>query len=348
MTLLSLLSHLIFALLLTATSVLVTHLMLKRVRIMDVPNVRSSHEIPTPRGGGVAIVLSFFLGLLAIYMLGDKTMLAENYFWAFLFSAILIAGISFYDDITNQSFKVKILTQLIEILLTLAFGIVLDELATPFGLLKLGIAGYLLTLIWMVGLTNAFNFMDGIDGLAASTAVIVCAFFAYITFNQGSLFIYICSYTVLAGSLGFLLFNRPPAKIFMGDVGSAFLGFVFAAMAIIAARYDHSHTSFLVMPLLLSHFIFDTAFTMGRRLLAGEDITQAHRTHIYQLLVRMGASHGQVTSVYCLLGVIQGFAAVWMVNIPGDDRLWIFVPFLVAYSVAAAIVVKRAKRLSII
>lgn len=350
MTLLAFITHLIFALLLAVISGFITWWMLNRVKIMDVPNERSSHEVPVPRGGGLAIVGTFFLGILAIYFLGDKAPLTDqHYYWGFLGSSILVAGISFYDDISGKSFQVKLATQLIAVFCVMGFGIFIDQLSIPpFGWVNLGWVGLLITIIWIVGLTNAYNFMDGIDGLAAGTAVVASAFFAYITFNEGSLFIYIASYTVLAGSLGFLVFNRPPARIFMGDVGSAFLGFVFAVMAIIAARYDHSHTSFLVMPLLLFHFIYDTAFTFSRRALAGERVTEAHRTHLYQLLVQMGMTHKSVTGVYCLLGILQGLAAISMLEIASEARLWVFFPFLLLYSLLAYEIITRAKRLGII
>jgi len=329
---------------------MITWWMLNHVKIMDVPNERSSHDAPVPRGGGIAIVATFFLGVLAIFLLGDKAPLTEQYYyWAFLGSSILIAGISFYDDVSGKSFQVKLATQLIAVFCVMGSGIIIDQLSMPpFGLLTLGGAGLLITVIWIVGLTNAYNFMDGIDGLAAGTAVVASAFFAYITFNSGSHFIYISSYTVLAGSLGFLVFNRPPARIFMGDVGSTFLGFVFAVMAIIAARYDHSHTSFLVVPLLLFHFIYDAAFTFFRRSLAGERVTEAHKTHLYQLLVRMGMTHQSVTGAYCLLGVLQGLAAISMMAIPNETRLLAFFPFLFLYSLLAWIIIARAKRLGII
>ncbi len=311
---------------------------------MDVPNARSSHHSPIPRGGGVAIVVTFLLGVIAIDLLGDKTPLSQQYFWAFLGSALLIAVISFLDDLTGQGFLVKLATQLLAALFVVASGIVLDQFSIPFvGTLQLPWLGTVLTVLWIVGLTNSYNFMDGIDGLAALTAVIASAFFAYITFRHDSLFIYITSYTILAGAGGFLVFNRPPARIFLGDVGSAFLGFIFAVMAIVAARYDYSHTSFLVVPLLLLHFIFDTLATLCRRVIAGENITQAHRTHAYQLLVRMGLSHGQVTLIYAALGVLQGFAASIMVEIGGEARLWVFVPFLLFYPLAYVSIVRRAR-----
>ncbi|MDQ6962556.1 MAG: glycosyltransferase family 4 protein [Mariprofundaceae bacterium] len=339
------LTHGLFALCLVFLAVGVTWWMLRRVQIMDVPNERSSHHQPTPRGGGIAIVLTFMIGMLSILLLGEETHIKEEYFYAFAFSSFLIAAISFYDDISAKSFKVKLFTHMIAVVVLLSCGVVLDVMSLPvLGEVHLSWVGWLISFFWLLGLTNAYNFMDGIDGLAAGTAVIVSAFFAYITFVQGSHFIYICCYTIFAGALGFLFFNVSPARIFMGDVGSAFLGFTFATMAIIAARYDHSHTSFLVMPLLLFHFIFDTVFSMSRRILAGENAWQAHRTHLYQLCVQIGCSHHQVTMFLCGLCCVQGFAAVAMVNISGEARLFIFAPFVLCYALAAWRIIHHAKR----
>jgi len=336
--------HLLFALGLTGISWLSTRYMLHHAGIMDVPNARSSHQVPTPRAGGVAIVLTFIGGVLAIFLVADTAQIKQEYFWGFLFSAVLIALISFYDDLKHYSFTIKLVTHVIAVAVVIGTGIVLDQLAMPvIGLTQLHWVGGVVTFFWLLGLTNAYNFMDGIDGLAASTAIIVCAFFAWITFHQGSYFIYILSYTIMAGAAGFLIWNRPPARIFMGDVGSAFLGFVFACMAIIAARYDQSHTSFMVMPMLLLHYIFDTSFTMGRRALAGENIAEAHRSHLYQLLVQMGLSHGRVSLIYGGLAVIQGVAAMALVQTPGDSRLGYFLPFLLVYSLAALVIIRLAK-----
>lgn len=344
MTSLVWLTHGLFGLFLTLLAMLVTWWMLRRVQLMDVPNARSSHVTPTPRGGGIAIVLTFMMGMLSVLWLGDETHIQQQYFYAFAFSSFLIAAISLYDDISEKSFKIKLLTHMIAVVVLLASGVVLDTLSIPvLGNVDLGWLGWIFSFLWLLGLTNAYNFMDGIDGLAAGTAVVVSAFFAYITFMQGSHFIYICCYTIFAGSLGFLMFNVPPARIFMGDVGSAFLGFTFAAMAIIAARYDHSHTSFLVMPLLMFHFIFDTVFSMSRRILVGDNPLTAHRTHLYQLCVQMGATHRQVSVFLCGLCVIQGLAAIGMLSIQGDMRLLVFVPFICCYAFAAWWIVRCAQ-----
>ncbi len=343
------LSHLLFAGGLCLLSWWITRWMVYHTEFLDIPNERSSHDRPTPRGGGISIVAVFLIGLLMIAAIGDRVQLATPYFVGFLLAAYSIALLSFLDDIHDYPFQIKLTLHCVAIVVVLLSGVVLDRLALPlFGLIELGALGYLLTFLWLLGLTNAYNFMDGIDGLAASTAIIVCAFFAYITFDQGSRFVYLASYTIIAGSAGFLLWNRPPAKIFMGDIGSTFLGFTLGCMALIAARYDASHTSFLVMPLLLLHFIFDTMFTMARRIREGENPARAHRTHIYQLLVRMGLSHGRVTLIYALCAVLQGLAAIWMMRIDGDFRLFVFLPFFLCYAVIARKVVERARRQGIL
>jgi UDP-GlcNAc:undecaprenyl-phosphate GlcNAc-1-phosphate transferase len=345
MSLSAFLSHLLFAGGLLLTSLIITRLMLTRVRIMDVPNERSSHQSATPKSGGISIVCTFVLGIAAIFLVADKTQIAQHYLWGFIISAVAIAAISLYDDITQRSFAVKLATQLIAVFIVLAFGLVIDQVALPFlGLVSLGWIAYPLSFLWILGLTNAVNFMDGLDGLIGGIAVIASAFFCYITFSQGSTFVYITSYTLLAGSLGFLIYNFPPARIFMGDVGSAFLGFVFAVLAIIAARYDRSHTSFMVMPLLLFNVIYDTFFTFMRRLIQGQTVHLAHRTHLYQLFNRLGYSHRAVSLYHYAVCILQGIAAIWMVNIAGAERMLIFLPFLALQLVYTYVILTRAAR----
>lgn len=345
----AILSHLLFALGLLGISIFLTRLMLNKARIMDVPNSRSAHSNPTPKSGGVSIVTTFLIGVVIIFFVAEKAVIRQAYFYGFVFSALLVAAISLYDDIKNKPFKIKLVTQFFAVGVVLVSGLIIDQIALPFlGLVALGWLSYPLSFLWILGLTNAFNFMDGLDGLAAGVAVIVSAFFCFITFSQGSTFVYITSYTVLSGALGFLVYNWAPARVFMGDVGSAFLGFVFAVLAIIAARYDSSHTSFLVMPLLLFNFIYDTFFTFLRRLLRGDRVVDAHRTHLYQLCSRLGYSHRTVSLFQYGMCVVQGLGAVWMVNIPGAERMFMFVPFLLFQVLYSYIVIQRAKAMRLL
>lgn len=323
--------------------------MIRFAKIMDHPDHRSSHFNPTPTSGGVAICTTFFIGLSAIYFFGNKTLLTQRYFFGFIVAAIFIAGISFYDDIHNKSYKIKLITQSIAAFVVIAFGIVINEITLPLiGQVHLGIIAYPITFLWIVGLTNAYNFMDGLDGLAAGVAVIISLFFAIITYTQDSAFVYITCYTILAGSLGFLFFNFPSAKIFMGDVGSAFLGYIFASIAIIAALYDSSHTSLMVMPLLVFHFFYDTFFTFMRRLLNKENVTKAHRTHLYQLFHQLGYHKNTVVYTQYAMTISQGFGAMILVHIQGNQRVYVFLPFLIFQILYSYFIIKKAKQRGLI
>ena len=160
-----------------------------------------------------------------------------------------MASFLFAVDTRRLSFKSKLGVQVLVACLLMAFGIVIDDIYWPWdGLSQLGWLAYPITLIWLVGVTNSFKFMDGVNGLTAGVTVIASLFFGTITLLHGSSFVYINCYALLAGGLGMLVVSFPSRRMIMGDLGSTFVGFVFAALAVIALRYDHSHTSFLVMP----------------------------------------------------------------------------------------------------
>ena len=336
--------HLSFAVMLTALAFGISWIMSRFAPIVDEPNHRSSHMKTVPRAGGLSVVITFYIGFAFSWQLGyldfvDKTLLA-----GFAASTFLIAVVSLVDDITEQSTVVKLVTQIIAIVIVLYLGILLDVIAIPVvGYVQLGYLGYVVSFFWILGLTNAYNFMDGLDGLAGGVAVIVSLFFLIITYNEGSTFVYILSYSLLAGALGFWILNYPPARIILGDVGAAFLGFCFAVLAIIASRFDESRTSFLVMPLLLFNFIYDTSFTFLRRLINRERVLEAHRSHLYQLLNRSGYSHLEVVLIqYCMV-FLQGLGALILVQIPGNERMLIFVPFILLQIVYTILVFKFAR-----
>ena len=311
---------------------------------MDVANERSSHTKTVPRAGGVSIVVAFFVGMMAIYFFGESALIEQNYMGGFIFSSMLIAVISFYDDIKSRSVTFKISSQLLAAFVVLWSGIVLDKIHLPVvGAVELGWGGYLLSLLWIVGLTNACNFMDGLDGLIGGVTVIAGLYFMAITYYEGSHFVYISSYTLVAGAIGFLILNVAPARIFMGDVGSVFIGFTFATLAIIASRYDNMHTSFLVVPLLLFNVIYDVIFTMIRRLLNGENIIRAHNKHLYQLMNQIGYSHLEVSLTHYCMTFLQGLGVLWMLQIDNTNRLYVFIPFIALQIVYTVLVMRKAK-----
>ncbi len=337
-------THILFGLILTALAALGTDIMRRHGGIIDTPNQRSSHVRPLPRSGGIVIVLTFLLGMVFIIGSGDITLIKNEYMWGFVLSALIIAAISLADDMQGKSAIFKLLTHIVAVVIVLSTGIVIDHIALPhIGYTELGWFGFVVSFFWILGLTNAMNFMDGIDGLVAGVAVIASLFFMVISYYQGSSFVYVTCYTILAGALGFLFWNFHPAKIFLGDVGSAFLGFTFATLAIIAARYDASHTSFLVMPLLLFNLIYDASYTFIRRALKGERLMTAHHSHLYQILVRTGYNHREVSLIHYCMAFLQGLGAMWLVQIPGSQRIYIFLPFFLIQILYTVFVMSRAK-----
>src|SRR5689334_10123211 len=184
MEFLKFLTHLAFAGAIFACSVALTYVMARYVRVMDLPNDRSSHSRPIPKSGGIAFVATFLIGSLIIYFVADIARIDDRHFWGYVITAVLLAIVSFVDDITQRTFLVKVLTQMLCVIVVLASGVVLTRLAIPyFGEVPLGWVGYVLTFLWILGLTNAYNFMDGLDGLAAGVAVIAAGFLCAVAFQ---------------------------------------------------------------------------------------------------------------------------------------------------------------------
>lgn len=291
-------------------SVFLTELV-RRIAVIDVPNERSSHSRPTPRGGGIGLVAMTIFGLVFSQQIWQLTTWQGLLFY--LVGAALIAVVSWFDDIRSLSAKVRFLVHF------MASGIVIakwgywETLSFPLlGHIHLGVFGLLLTLLWIVGLTNAYNFMDGIDGIAGGQALVAGIGWAIIGWMMGDKFVFAIGGLLAASTLGFLFYNWSPAKIFMGDVGSTFLGFSFAVVPVMATRSASSTYNFLPLIgfLLIWPFVLDTGFTLLRRLSKGENIFQAHRTHIYQRLAIAGYSHQIVSLLYIGLAVIGGILSL--------------------------------------
>jgi len=315
--------------------------------LMDEPNERSSHAVPTARGGGVGIVLASLLGLLALSYHGHPTVIRDPGFLGVLLGALIAAAGGLADDRRARSYSFKLGFQVAAAAVAMSLGLMIEHVYVPgIGPLVLGWFAPALTLVWLVGLTNAYNFMDGIDGLAAGTSVVAAGFLTVVLIMLRQIDAGSVSSTLAAASLGFLLLNLPPARIFMGDVGSQFIGFAFAALAILMAREDPTGTLIYIVPLLLFHFLFDTLFTAYRRWRAGEDVTTAHRSHLYQRLTHAGFGHGRASLALCAIGVAQGLGALWLVQNTPALRLAIFVPALALQIVYAVAVTRYEQRVT--
>ena len=338
------LSHLLLILPLVAISVLAVAVMI-RWPILDVPNARSAHKVVTPRGGGVGPVLAFILGMVALYQMADFARIADRQFIGVILAAIAIATVGLIDDVRDLSARLRLLFQVAAALVALATGLVLTRLSVPmFGMVELGFLGVFITLFWIVGCTNAVNFMDGLDGLVAGTLVIACAALAGIAAHLGGGFVYAAAAFLTAGFLGFLPFNLNPARIFMGDVGSQFAGFMLAVLAVAAAGFEESGVSFLIVPLLLFGLLFDASFTLARRAVMGERVAAAHRTHLYQMAQRSGMRISLVAGLHWGFTAFHAALAVWFLNLSAENKPLVGAPALAVQLAWAGYVMLRMKR----
>ncbi|WP_454846340.1 MraY family glycosyltransferase [Pseudomonas farris] len=290
--------------------------------LIDIPNERSSHSVPTPRGGGVAIVTSF---LLALPVLSGLELLSPPVLCGLLGSGLLVAVIGFADDHGHIAARWRLLGHFIAAAWALYWlnGLPPIEL---FGVtVDLGWFGNILALVYLVWMLNLYNFMDGIDGLASAEAISVSLAICLVYWSTGSTGLVWGPLTLAAAVAGFLFWNFPPARIFMGDAGSGFLGVVLGALAIQAAwTAPQLLWSWLI---LMGVFIVDATWTLVMRLLRGEKIYQAHRSHAYQLASRHFKSHKVITlSVVAInLGWLLPLA-LWV----GAGGSW-FIGIVVAY-----------------
>ncbi len=341
--------HFLFAMAVVALTVCLVAGMLLAVFYRFVADSEDSAAFPSTelallRDGGVAVALAFLVGILLIHLLGDRAPIGTRHFLPIAAAVLLIGVGSRGSGLRTRLGKMSAISLLLAVAALMAAGVVIDELQIRWlGAGSWGGWVYPVTLIWVLAFTLTFRRMNGLEGLAASSAVIASAFFCAIAFRQGSWFIYMSNLALCAAVLGFLIFNWHPAKIHLGNVGATFLGFAFAVMAIVAARYDHAHTSLAVLPLLLLHLGFDTGFTIVRKLWQGQWSRSTSRSgHLYQLLGGLGYSPRQVTLAYAGLAMVQGFSAIWMVNIPGEQRLLVYLPFLLVYLVMGTLIARRA------
>jgi UDP-N-acetylmuramyl pentapeptide phosphotransferase/UDP-N-acetylglucosamine-1-phosphate transferase len=275
--------------------------------IIDAPNARSSHARSTPRGGGLAIVIVVVAVAGVIGVMRPEEILR---ICGAIVPALAIAAVSWLDDVQSLRNRTRFAVHLAAAVAAVAvLGPVTRVDLGSLGMLRFGPLAWPLTLLWIVGLTNAFNFMDGSDGIAGITAAAVAAGIAAAAAACGAGPVAVIAAAFAGASLGFLTSNWQPARIFMGDVGSAFCGFLLAVLPL-AVRADAVPEVLPVAALALWPFIFDTSLTLLRRLRAGENIFQAHRSHLYQRLVIAGWSHRAVASLYGGLAAFGSTLAV--------------------------------------
>jgi UDP-N-acetylmuramyl pentapeptide phosphotransferase/UDP-N-acetylglucosamine-1-phosphate transferase len=273
----------------------------RRIAPLDVPNERSSHSRPVPRAGGVAIVLGFALGLTA-WLASGNSLSPRALGW--LAGALLVAAISFADDVRSLPAGPRLAVHGMGALLLTLVGVQERELPLMLALP--------LAFVWVALVTNVYNFMDGIDGLAASQAIVAGLALAVAGSIVNNPLVSIGGGLIAAASAGFLVHNVPPARLFMGDVGSTFLGFNFAGLSLLGnLGVGGGRLPIEFGVVVLAPFLFDSMVTLARRVVRGERWYSAHRSHYYQRLVSHGLSHAQVSGLYAGLAVVAALAALF-------------------------------------
>lgn len=309
-----------------------------RLQVLDHPNERSLHSTPIPRTGGLAIWTGVLAGTgLAVMLLETGSELV----WI-VGAALGIGVVSFIDDRFGVSVGSRLVTHLLAGAILLAGGFGLESISLPgaeVGLVRA--AGWLLSLLFVTWMINLYNFMDGMDGFAAGMAVIGFGTFAFLGSIASQPVFVVLNLTAAAAAGGFLIYNFPPARIFMGDTGSSTIGFLAAASILWAAR-DNIFPLWVGI-LIFSPFIGDATVTLVRRLVRGDRIWLPHKTHYYQRLVQLGWGHRKTALTGYGLMSLCSVSAVITIYLPVVLQWGLLIAWLACYA-GIIICVKRIER----
>ncbi|OEF99771.1 undecaprenyl-phosphate alpha-N-acetylglucosaminyl 1-phosphate transferase [Vulcanibacillus modesticaldus] len=271
---------------------------------VDQPNHRKVHSRIMPRLGGLAIYLAFLISFLLI---GPKNILT----WGILAGGTIIVLTGALDDRYQLSPKVKLLGQLIAAIVVVASGLKVEFINLPFdGIFIFGWLSIPITIVWIVGISNAINLIDGLDGLAAGVSAIATATILIMSLLIANNTVSLLSVALLGAIIGFLFFNFHPAKIFMGDTGALFLGFMLASMSILGFKYV-TLFAFVMPILILGVPISDTFFAIVRRMVHNKPISEADKNHLHHRLLQLGLSHRQAVIFIYFVSMLFGASAIY-------------------------------------
>jgi len=281
-----------------------------KFNIVDFPNYRKIHRQAVPYLGGVSIFLGVVIGLLYLWPRHDN-------FLAIALGAIVIIITGVLDDKYDIRPVVKLLGQIIAASFLISSGLIIERITLPFfGMVELGIFSVLLTILWVVGITNAVNFIDGLDGLATGITTIAISSMFFMAIIDGHVFAAYLCVVLIGANLGFLYHNYYPAKIYMGDTGSNFLGYMIAVISILGLFKNIAILSFIIPIIVLAVPIFDTLFAIIRRITNKQKIYKPDNKHIHYQLLRAGFNHRQSVLIMYGFSLLFGVLAIAFVNSP--------------------------------
>ena len=303
-----------------------------KLHIVDMPNARKVHTAPTPRVGGIAIYLGFVAGVL---LLGVYTRQV---------AAVLIAGsvvflTGFIDDYKDISPKFKLAGQFVAALILVAAGFSIRFISNPFtgSTVSLGVFGIPITVLWLVGVSNAVNLIDGMDGLASGVSAIAAVATAIVCLSQGELVAAALAGILAASALGFLPWNFHPAKTFMGDCGALFMGFILGTLALMGLCKGATAISVFIPFLILGVPVFDTFCAIIRRLFLHKPIFEADKMHLHQVLLSLGLGQRQAVLTIYVFAMLMGLAAVLMAILTSAQAVMVLIITTVATFAGAEI-----------
>lgn len=296
-----------------------------KIGAIDLPNgERKLHNKPTPRIGGLAIFLSFMITMAIFFKHVD------NNVRGLIFGSIIIVICGIWDDIKQISYKKKLFFQIIASIVLVLNNVNINYISMFGGkdCIYIGYIGIPLTMLWVIGVTNAINLIDGLDGLACGLSVISSLFIFIISFNNGDVVTSVLILIIAGASLGFLPYNFSPAKTFMGDTGSLFLGFFLAALSI-QGTVKSATTIILIIPILIIGIpIYDTLSIMIRRKVEGKSIMSPDREHFHHRLLEIGFSEKQVVLLIYLINIILGTCAISLINVDIPKTIFVSIIFI--------------------
>ncbi|MGE7094341.1 glycosyltransferase family 4 protein [Lysinibacillus sp. NPDC048646] len=285
-----------------------------RIGAVDAPNYRKVHARIMPRLGGLAIFLAFLIGVAILY-----PFLINNLPWntseyslvAIIIGACIIVATGVVDDMREISAKAKMLGQLIAALIVIFVGgIQIETINLPFvGMLDFGFLSIPLTILWIVGITNAINLIDGLDGLAAGVSSIALITLAGMAIIMNNMFVLAIAAILAAATIGFLFYNFHPAKIFMGDTGALFLGFMISVLALLGFK-NVTFISLIIPVIMLGVPISDTFFAIVRRVRMKKKWSDPDKSHLHHRLLDMGFTHRQTVLIIYGIAMMFGLAAI--------------------------------------
>lgn len=275
-----------------------------KIGAVDFPHKRKIHKVVTPRLGGLAIFAGFVLALIYIHP-------RHEYLPAILLGGIIILITGAIDDKYTITPIAKLTGQLIAASFLVNAGLIIERLTVPFiGTIELGFFSVLITVLWVVGITNAINLIDGLDGLATGVSSIALISIFIMSLMDGQVLVAYLSIALIGANIGFLFHNFYPAKIYMGDSGSNFLGYMISVVSILGLFKEIAFFSFIIPVIVLAVPIFDTLFAIYRRAKNKEKIMQPDNKHIHYRLIEAGFSHRQTVLIIYAFSVLFGGLAI--------------------------------------